>query len=135
MYLRSFTGPSVPYDHWLDQLTKTGHFTSLRRLFASEPGQLDPGRDITVRDTPRTDPDGRLLAHPVLIADEWRQSEPRGKDGALAVEETIGLPRQEYASRRSGVSGCGGEGCATTAQLTDPGRRRDCRGFPVPRSS
>src|SRR5437588_4709275 len=32
----------------------------------------DPGRDITVRDTPRTDPDGRSLAHPVLIADDWR---------------------------------------------------------------
>src|ERR1700735_3935251 len=24
--------------------------------------------------TPRTDPDGRSLAHPVLISDEWRQS-------------------------------------------------------------
>jgi hypothetical protein len=23
----------------------------------------------------RTDPDGRLLAHPVLISDEWRRSE------------------------------------------------------------
>ena len=33
---------------------------------------------------PRTDPDGRLLAHPVLIADDWRQSERQDKDGGRA---------------------------------------------------
>src|SRR5438445_13854789 len=76
-----------------------------------------------------------IEAHPVLIADDWRQSEPRGKDGALAVEETIGLPRRAYASRRSGVSGYGGEVYATNAQLTDPGIRRDYRDSPVPHSS
>jgi hypothetical protein len=56
--------------------------TQLQMRFA-----VDRGRDTTWRGTPRTDPDGRLLAHPVLIADDWRQSEPRGKDGARAVEE------------------------------------------------
>jgi hypothetical protein len=43
-----------------------------------------------VRGTPRTDPDGRSLAHPVLIADDWRQSEPRDKDGAVGVQVAIG---------------------------------------------
>jgi integrase len=43
-------------------------------------------------------PDGRLLAHPVLIADGWRQCEHSRLEGA------IGLPGREYASRRSGVS-------------------------------
>ena len=38
-----------------------------------------------LRGTPRADPDGRSLAHPVLIADEWRRSDPRDKDGVLAV--------------------------------------------------
>src|SRR6266571_2197574 len=50
-----------------------------------------------------------------LSAGDWRQSEPRGKDGALAVEEAIGQPGREYASRRAGVAGYGG------AQSTDPG--------------
>ena len=40
---------------------------------------------------PRTDPDGRLLAHPVLIADDWRQSELRERDGACAVEEAVAV--------------------------------------------
>jgi hypothetical protein len=34
---------------------------------------------------PRADPDGRSLAHPVLIADDWRQSERRDRDGGHAV--------------------------------------------------
>jgi hypothetical protein len=54
----------------------------------------------------RTDPDGRSLAHPVLISDDWRQSDPRDKDGGRAVEGAIGQPEQEYGSKRSGVSGC-----------------------------
>jgi len=95
----------------------------------------DRGRDTTWRGTPRTVPDGRLLAHPVLIADDWRQSEPRGKDGALAVEEAIGQPGREYASRRAGVAGYGGEVYATSAQSTEPGIRRDYRGSLVPHSS
>jgi len=68
-------------------------------------------------------PDGRLLAHPVLIADDWRRSDPQGKDGVLAVEEAIGQPERAYVSRRSGVSGFGGEVYATNTQLTDPGIR------------
>ena len=36
---------------------------------------------------PRTDPNGRLLAHSVLISDDWRQSELRDRDGAHAVAE------------------------------------------------
>ena len=30
----------------------------------------DRGRDTSLPGTPRTDPDGRSLAHPVLISDE-----------------------------------------------------------------
>ena len=98
-------------------------------------GLLDRGRDTTVRGTPRSDPDGRLLAHPVLISDDWRQSDLRDKDGVRAVEGAIGQPEREYVSRRTGVSGCGGEVFATTARLAAPGIRRDCRGSPVPHSS
>jgi hypothetical protein len=32
------------------------------------------------RGTPRAAPNGRFLAHPVLIADDWRQSERRDRD-------------------------------------------------------
>jgi hypothetical protein len=42
-----------------------------------------------VTQCPHTEPDGRSLAHPVLISDEWRRSEHRERDGALAVEEAI----------------------------------------------
>jgi hypothetical protein len=35
---------------------------------------------IHSRGTPGADPDGRFLAHPVLIADDWRQSERRDRD-------------------------------------------------------
>ena len=42
------------------------------------------GREISLI-APRADPDGRLLAHPVLIVDDWRQSEPQDKDGVCAV--------------------------------------------------
>ena len=31
----------------------------------------DRGRDTSLPDAPRTDPDGRSLAHPVLISDGW----------------------------------------------------------------
>ena len=96
---------------------------------------LDRGRDTTGRGTPRSDPDGRLLAHPVLISDDWRQSDLRDKDGVRAVEGAIGQPEREYVSRRTGVSGCGGEVFATTARLAAPGIRRDCQGSPVPHSS
>jgi hypothetical protein len=37
----------------------------------------------------RTDPDGRSLAHPVLISDDWRQTDQRDRDGAHAVKEAI----------------------------------------------
>ena len=76
-----------------------------------------------MRGTPRTDPDGRLLAHPVLIVDGWRRSGVRDKDGARAVEGAIGQPERAYVSRRAGVSDFGGEVSATNAQLTDPGIR------------
>ena len=75
----------------------------------------DRGRDTTGRGTPRSDPDGRLLAHPVLISDDWRQSDLRDKDGVRAVEGAIGQPGREHASMRAGVSGCGGGVYATTA--------------------
>ena len=105
----------------------------MRHLFARQPG-FEIGVGIAITRDPLLGPGRALLAHPVLIADDWRQGESRGKDGALVVGATIGLPRQERVSRRSGFSGCGGEEYATTAQLTDPGIRRDCRGFRVPRS-
>jgi hypothetical protein len=35
----------------------------------------DRGRDNHLLVAPRTDPDGRSLAHPVLISDDWRPSE------------------------------------------------------------
>src|SRR5216683_433194 len=52
----------------------------------------DRGRDTSGPGTPRTDPDGRSLAHPVLISDEERQSEHRGKDGAQPVGEASASP-------------------------------------------
>jgi len=65
----------------------------------TEPAPVgDRGRDTTLRGTPRSDPDGRSLAHPVLISDEWRRSERRGRDGARAVEEAIAEPIQGCAS-------------------------------------
>ena len=48
---------------------------------------IDHGRDTTLRGTPRTDPDGRSLAHPVLILDSWRRSEHPERRGAYVVEE------------------------------------------------
>ena len=78
---------------------------------------------MSFQGTTRTDPDGRSLAHPVLIADDWRRSESRDKDGVRAVEGAIGQPERAYVSRRAGVSGFGGEVSATNAQLTDPGIR------------
>src|SRR5205807_5306787 len=71
--------------------------------------EIDPGRDITVRDTPRTDPDGRSLAHPVLIADDWRRRVHQERGGAHAVEEAIAEPKRECVSKRSGLSGSGDE--------------------------
>ncbi len=61
--------------------------TVLRGLDGSNPVRL-----LDVPGTPRTDPDGRSLAHPVLISDEWRQSEHRGKDGAQPVGEASASP-------------------------------------------
>src|ERR1039458_9554861 len=58
---------------------------------------------------PRTDPDGRSLAHPVLISDNWRRSERQERDGALAVEGAIAERKRECASRGFGVSGSCGE--------------------------
>jgi hypothetical protein len=55
-------------------------------------GLLDRGRDTGLLGTPRTDPDGRLLTHPVLISDDWRQSDQRDRDGARAVAEASGVP-------------------------------------------
>jgi hypothetical protein len=48
-------------------------------------GDQHEGFEIAVGIPPRADPDGRSLAHPVLIVDDWRQSDPRDKDGVLAV--------------------------------------------------
>src|SRR6266851_9509972 len=95
-------------------LYRTGHS-------AQNPGRCDRGRDTTLRGTPRADPDGRSLAHPVLIADDWRRSESRDMDGVRAVAGAIGQPERAYVSRRAGVSDFGGEVSATNAQLTDPG--------------
>ena len=63
----------------------------------SEKCVIDAHRSITSHNDvrhlpPRTDPDGRSLAHPVLISDEWRQSEHRGKDGAQPVGEASASP-------------------------------------------
>jgi len=69
---------------------------------------------------PRTDPDERSLAHPVLIADRWQRSERRERDGALVVEVTNAEPERECASTRSDVSGYGVEEHATRAQAPDP---------------
>ena len=44
----------------------------------------DHGRDTNYL-VPRTDTDGRSLAHPVLILDDWRRSVPPGRDGAPSV--------------------------------------------------
>ena len=58
----------------------------------------DRGRDTTRRGTPRPDPDGRSLAHPVLISDEWRRSERQERDGAHAVAGAIAGPTRECVS-------------------------------------
>ena len=78
---------------------------------------------MSFQGTTRADPDGRSLAHPVLIVDDWRRSDPRDKDGGRAVEGAIGQPERAYVSRRAGVSDFGGEVSATNAQLADPGIR------------
>ena len=95
----------------------------------------DRGRDNHLLVAPRTDPDGRSLAHPVLISDEWRRSERQERDGALAVEESIAEPTRGCASTRSGVSGSVGEEYATRVQAPDPETPPDSPGFLVPRSS
>jgi len=48
--------------------------------------------------TPSPDPDGRSLAHPVLISDDWRRSELQDRDGARAVEVAIVDPAQASGS-------------------------------------
>jgi hypothetical protein len=82
---------------------------------------------------PRTDPDGRSLAHPVLIADDWRRSELQDKDGARAVWEASAQPMRGHGSKRT-AAGVGGEVHVATAQGSAPGTRPDCRGFQVPHS-
>jgi hypothetical protein len=78
---------------------------------------------IALAGYPPRGPGRALVAHPVLIADDWRQSDPRDKDGGLAVEGAIGQPERAYVSRRAGVSGFGGEVCATNTQLANAGIR------------
>jgi len=56
-------------------------------------------------------------------------------DEAYSVEEASAEPMRGYASTRYGVSGCGGEGCATTAPAPDPETPPDSWGFLAPRSS
>jgi hypothetical protein len=55
-------------------------------------GVLRSGWGYQLPGTPRTEPDGRLLANPVLISDVYRQSGLQDKDGAPAAEEATGLP-------------------------------------------
>jgi hypothetical protein len=57
------------------------------------------GVGIAIARNPSSDPDGRSLAHPVLISDDRRQNELRGKDGAHAVEETIVGQRKHTSPR------------------------------------
>src|SRR5216683_5389472 len=40
---------------------------------------VDRGRDTSLPGAPRTDPDERSLAHPVLISDEWRPAVSVGR--------------------------------------------------------
>ena len=68
-----------------------------------------------MRDTPRTDPDGRSLAHPVLISDDERRSALQDRDGAHTVEVTIVRPAPSSGSTRSDAVGSVDEDCATTA--------------------
>ncbi len=64
--------------------------------------------------TPSLDPDGRSLAHPVLISDDWRRSELQDRDGARAVEVAIVDPAQASGSTLSGVA------AATKSSLPPP---------------
>ena len=75
---------------------------------------------MSFQGTTRTDPDGRSLAHPVLISDGWRRSVHQERDGAHAVEEAIAEPKRECVSMRSGVSGSCGVYYATRARSPDP---------------
>jgi hypothetical protein len=67
----------------------------------SNPRHLEIAVGILLTRYPRADPDGRSLAHPVLIADDGRRCESRDKDGGRAVEGAIGQPERAY------VSNCG----------------------------
>ena len=72
-----------------------------------------------------------MEAHPVLISDDWRQSERQERDGALAVEESIAEPERGCASRRSGVCDSDGEWYATSGfavETHDSGEDRYVRG-------
>ena len=84
---------------------------------------------------PSPDPDGRSLAHPVLISDDWRRSELQDRDGARAVEVAIVGPAQASGSTVGGVAGSGDEEFATTAPAIGPGTRPSSLGSLVPRSS
>ncbi len=61
-------------------------------ICSSSARSLGRGRDTSLPDTPRTDPHERSLAHAALIADDWRRSDPGGRDGARAVEEASDQP-------------------------------------------
>src|SRR6476661_8228541 len=113
---------------------KPGRYTTLRRLSAFLVMMRSRKGDHW-RDPPRTDPDGRTLGHPVLIADDWRRSELRGKDGADAVAEASDPLTRACGSTRTDAAGSGDASCATTVPATAVGTPRDCRGFLVPHSS
>jgi hypothetical protein len=74
-------------------------------------------------------------AHPVLIADEWRQSVHPERDEACSVEEANVKPVGGYVSMRIGVAGSGGVENATIAQGPDLGTPPGSRGFLGPRSN
>jgi len=72
------------------------------------------------RDTPRTDPDERSLAHPVLISDDWRQSVLQDRDGAPAVKGAIARLAPSCGSTSSDVAGFDDAESATTAPAAVP---------------
>src|SRR6516165_2355966 len=76
-----------------------------------------------------------IEAHPVLISDDWRQSGPQDKDGALGVQESIVDPTSTCGSKRTDPFGSGDAVCATTVPAIVLGTLQGCRGFLVPHSS
>jgi hypothetical protein len=76
-----------------------------------------------------------IEAHPVLISDEWRRSEPQDKGGAHAVAEASDPLTQACGSTRTDAFGSGNAVCATTVPAVAVGTPRGCRGCLVPHSS